>query len=101
MRFRLWAISFRFFSTVLGSGLPALCMIGGLENQIIPTQKTIAIVGPGNVGRVMALALHHAGFRVTEIITRAKPASLRKARVLAKRVGASASSIAIAQLDSN
>jgi len=76
-------------------------MIGGLENQIIPTQKTIAIVGPGNVGRVMALALHHAGFRVTEIITRDEPASLRKARALAKRVGASASNIANSQLDAN
>jgi predicted short-subunit dehydrogenase-like oxidoreductase (DUF2520 family) len=69
--------------------------------NIPPLPKTIAIVGPGNVGRVMALALHRADFSVREIITRDEPASMRKARALAKRVGASAASLANAQLDAN
>jgi predicted short-subunit dehydrogenase-like oxidoreductase (DUF2520 family) len=49
----------------------------------------------------MALALHRADFGVKEIITRDEPASMRKARALAKRVRASATSVANAQLDAN
>jgi predicted short-subunit dehydrogenase-like oxidoreductase (DUF2520 family) len=67
----------------------------------ISPKKTIAIVGPGNVGRVLALALHDAGFRVTEIITRDDAASLRSARALAKRVGAKASRVVDAKLDAS
>ncbi|MCU1310551.1 MAG: hypothetical protein JWO20_1676 [Candidatus Angelobacter sp.] len=69
--------------------------------KTVAPQKTIAIVGPGNVGRVLALALHRAGFRVTEIIARDEALSLRKARALAKRVGASVSTVAGAKLDAS
>jgi predicted short-subunit dehydrogenase-like oxidoreductase (DUF2520 family) len=67
----------------------------------ISPKKTIAIVGPGNVGRVLALALHDAGFRVIEIITRDDAASLRRARALAKRVNAKASRVIDARLDAS
>jgi predicted short-subunit dehydrogenase-like oxidoreductase (DUF2520 family) len=62
-------------------------------------KKTVSIVGPGNLGRVLALALHDAGYRISEIITRDDASSLRKARALAKRIGASATRLNDAKLD--
>ncbi|HUQ49140.1 MAG TPA: Rossmann-like and DUF2520 domain-containing protein [Terriglobales bacterium] len=49
-------------------------------------KQAVAIVGAGNLGRVLALALHATGYRVTEIITRASSGS--KATQLARKVGA-------------
>jgi predicted short-subunit dehydrogenase-like oxidoreductase (DUF2520 family) len=50
----------------------------------------IAIVGAGNVGQTLALALRGAGYRIREIVSRSSPASRRRARALARRVGARA-----------
>ncbi|MCU1284313.1 MAG: hypothetical protein JWO13_663 [Acidobacteriales bacterium] len=74
-------------------------MAGNLE-RIIQT-KTIAIVGPGNVGGVLALALHKAGRRVTELIVRDDAESRRKTRPLAKKLGADVVTIASAKLDAD
>jgi predicted short-subunit dehydrogenase-like oxidoreductase (DUF2520 family) len=49
-------------------------------------KTTIAVVGAGNVGRVLALALDAAGYRVVEIGARA--GSRAKAAALARKVGA-------------
>ncbi len=49
-------------------------------------KTTVAVVGPGNVGRVLAQALDKAGFRVVEIGVRA--GSRAKAGALARRVNA-------------
>ena len=53
----------------------------------------IAIVGAGNVASALAISLHEAGYEVREIISRNKPASLAKARRLARQVGARVSHI--------
>jgi len=50
------------------------------------TKPTMAVVGTGNLGRVLALALKAAGLRVQEVVSR-EP---RRATSLAKRVGAQA-----------
>jgi predicted short-subunit dehydrogenase-like oxidoreductase (DUF2520 family) len=64
-------------------------------------KKTISIVGPGNLGRVLAIALYDSGYRISEIITRDDVASLRKARSLAKRIGASGTRVNDAKLDAD
>ena len=48
----------------------------------------IAIVGAGNLGSALAVALRRAGFTVDAVIARGKRNSIRKARLLAKQVGA-------------
>jgi predicted short-subunit dehydrogenase-like oxidoreductase (DUF2520 family) len=51
-------------------------------------KPTIAVVGPGRVGRALALELRRAGYKISEIISRNTAASKRKARELARKVGA-------------
>jgi predicted short-subunit dehydrogenase-like oxidoreductase (DUF2520 family) len=51
----------------------------------------VAIVGAGNLGTALALALQRAGYAVEAVIARSRGASLRKAQALAKQVGARAS----------
>jgi predicted short-subunit dehydrogenase-like oxidoreductase (DUF2520 family) len=64
-------------------------------------KPTITIVGPGNLGSSLALALHAAGYPIAELITRAEPESLRAAAALAKRVKARAVALADARLDAD
>jgi predicted short-subunit dehydrogenase-like oxidoreductase (DUF2520 family) len=54
------------------------------RSQAAPAK--IAIVGSGNLGSALALSLRAAGYRITEIVSR--DATQRKARRLARRVGA-------------
>ena len=51
-------------------------------------KPNIAIAGAGSLGSALATSLHNAGYRVAEIVTRAKKASRQRAQSLAKRVGA-------------
>jgi len=51
---------------------------------------SVAIVGAGNLGSGLALRLHAAGYRITEILSRDRNSSRQKARVLARKVGAKA-----------
>src|SRR5437763_1783330 len=60
---------------------------------------TVAIVGAGNVARVMAVALLNAGVRVNEIITRDSDESKQKGAKLARYVVARASTVNDAKLD--
>src|SRR2546421_11934649 len=60
---------------------------------------TVAIVGAGNVARVMAIALLNAGVRVNEIITRDSEESKAKRAKLARYVVARASTVNDAKLD--
>ncbi len=60
------------------------------------SRPSIAIIGPGNVARALAPWLHAAGYRVQEII--ARPASLARARGLARQVGAKAVALEKAKL---
>ena len=51
----------------------------------------VAIVGPGNFGTALALALQRAGYAIEVVIARSRGESSRKARRLAEQVGARAS----------
>ena len=51
-------------------------------------RSTIAIVGAGRVGTVLAKRLAQAGFEITEIISGARSSSQKKARRLAREAGA-------------
>lgn len=54
-------------------------------------KPSIAIVGPGRLGRALALELTRAGYSISEIVSRDTAASKRKARELARKVDAQAS----------
>ena len=58
----------------------------------------IAIVGPGRLGKALAMALKRAGYPVIEIVTRNEAASLRRARKLARSVGAKTVAIGKSEL---
>lgn len=51
-------------------------------------KPTIAIVGAGNLGTALALALQEAGYPIESVITRRTGRSLARARRLARQVGA-------------
>ena len=51
----------------------------------------VAIVGAGNLGTALGLALKQAGYAIEAVIARSRGAPLQKARGLAKQVGACAS----------
>ena len=61
----------------------------------------VAIVGPGRLGRALALELRRAGYRMSEIVSRDTTASKRKARELARKVDAQASTSDTARLDAD
>ena len=54
----------------------------------MPRKPSITIVGPGNLGSALAMALHKAGYRLDEIVAREARDSQQRARSLARRVGA-------------
>ena len=56
---------------------------------MLPGMKPrIAIVGPGNFGRALALSLHRAAYAIDSVF--AQPKSIGRARTLAKQIGAKA-----------
>lgn len=52
----------------------------------MPVRPSIAIVGPGNLGSALAVALVRAGFSIDTIFAHASGRSMSQARALAKRV---------------
>src|ERR1700722_17329487 len=62
------------------------------------TKPRVAIVGAGNLGRALAVAVRAAGYSLEQIISRGNSSSLRQARRLARELGASAVSVAQAQV---
>ena len=64
-------------------------------------KPSIAIVGPGRLGRALALELRRAGYRISEIVSRDTAASKRKARELARKVDGQASTSDSARLDAD
>lgn len=62
---------------------------------------TIAIVGPGRLGRALALELKRARYRISEIVSRDTAASKRRARELARKVDGHVSTIDTARLDTD
>ena len=63
------------------------------------TLETVAIVGTGNVARVLALALLNSGVRVSEIVTRDASESKKQGEKLARYVMARATTVNDAKLD--
>jgi predicted short-subunit dehydrogenase-like oxidoreductase (DUF2520 family) len=63
-----------------------------------PTKPHIAIVGAGNLAGALAVSLHAAGYGIEQIIVRGSTASLRRARRLAREVGASVAVITGARI---
>jgi len=61
----------------------------------------IAIVGVGRLASILAPALKRAGYTITGIISRPAQASLRRARKLARNVGATAVTSKHSQLDAD
>ena len=61
-------------------------------------KPTIVIVGPGRLGTTLTLALARAGYKVVEVVSPAH--SVRRAKALAKRVGARASLAPVGHLQS-
>jgi predicted short-subunit dehydrogenase-like oxidoreductase (DUF2520 family) len=61
--------------------------------------KRISFIGAGALARGLAKRLHEAGYSIGEIVARNQPASLGKARALARAVGAQAVTLACARLD--
>ena len=64
----------------------------------MPRKKTIAIVGPGNLGSSLAVALGEAGYRIRELVIRDGSRSRRQAAALARKLGARVSAISQATL---
>ncbi len=62
-------------------------------------KPTVAIVGAGSLATFLAVALHGAGFTITEIVARDSPRSRRRARLLAAKVGAQTATAHSAALD--
>jgi predicted short-subunit dehydrogenase-like oxidoreductase (DUF2520 family) len=60
---------------------------------------SIAIVGAGSLATFLAVALHDAGYSITEILVRDSPKSRRRARSLAAKLGAKLVSANSAALD--
>jgi predicted short-subunit dehydrogenase-like oxidoreductase (DUF2520 family) len=60
---------------------------------------SVAVIGAGSLATFLAVALHRAGFTVTEIIARDSKPSLQRARKLAARVDTQAASARSAHLD--
>jgi len=63
-----------------------------------PLKPRIAIVGAGNLASSLATSLRRAGYSIDQIVSRGSAASLRRARKLAREVGASAVPLAGAQI---
>jgi predicted short-subunit dehydrogenase-like oxidoreductase (DUF2520 family) len=64
----------------------------------LPAKPRIAIVGAGNLANALAVSLREAGYKIEQVVSRGRQASLRRARRLAREVGASAVTAARAQL---
>jgi len=62
---------------------------------------SVAIVGPGRLGTTLALELVRRGYRVREIVSRNQRESIRRARELAKKVRARATTIQNPGLDAD
>ncbi len=75
-------------------------MLPGMPGQrsAKPLKRRVAIVGAGNLASALAVALHRAGYRIEQIISRDCSQSLQRARRLAAEVGASAVTARKAQI---
>jgi predicted short-subunit dehydrogenase-like oxidoreductase (DUF2520 family) len=64
----------------------------------LSTKPRITVVGAGNLASALAVSLRAAGYKIDQIISQKKPASMRRARKLAREVGALAMPAVRAQI---
>ena len=64
----------------------------------LSVRPLIAIVGAGNLAGALGVSLRGAGYGIDQIVSRGSAASLRRARRLAREVGASAATVPRAQI---
>jgi predicted short-subunit dehydrogenase-like oxidoreductase (DUF2520 family) len=74
-------------------------MIGKPMAEKTTRKPSVAIVGAGSLATFLAVALHDAGFTITEIVARDSARSRRHARTLAAKVGAQTVTAHSAALD--
>lgn len=70
-----------------------------LARKMTARKPTVAIVGAGRLATFLAVALHEAGFTITEIVARDSARTRRRALALAAKVGAQAVTTHSAALD--
>ena len=70
-----------------------------IARRQIAGKPTVAIIGAGRLATFLAVALHDAGFTITEIVTRNSLGSRRRARSLAGKVKAQTETANSAALD--
>jgi predicted short-subunit dehydrogenase-like oxidoreductase (DUF2520 family) len=78
----------------------ASAILPGMDGKR-PAAPRIAIVGAGNLSSALTAALRAAEYSIEQIISRTQSSSMRRARKLAREVGASAVSIAQAQISAD
>ena len=61
-------------------------------------KSEVAIIGAGTLASALACALHSKGYRISEILSRSNPQSLRRARMLANPIQSSATTPKAAEL---
>jgi len=64
-------------------------MLPGMSAKL-SAKPHIALVGAGNLASALAVSLNAAGYKIEQIVSRGQTASMRRARRLAREVGASA-----------
>ncbi len=64
-------------------------------------KSSISLIGPGALGSALATALHAAGYEIREVAARPRAGSQRRARELARAVGALATTIGRAKLEAD
>jgi predicted short-subunit dehydrogenase-like oxidoreductase (DUF2520 family) len=69
--------------------------------HVMAAKPRIAIVGPGRLGRALTLELRQAGYTISEIVSRNSAASRKKARELARKVEAHATTRDHVHLDAD
>lgn len=65
-----------------------ICYARAVPKKSISKRPTISIVGPGNLGTALALKLSAAGYGVKSLAVRPSGKSNRRAKALARRIGA-------------
>jgi predicted short-subunit dehydrogenase-like oxidoreductase (DUF2520 family) len=67
----------------------------------VSSKPEIAIIGPGRLGSALARELTRAGYGITEVVSRSRASSVRKARALARSLHARAATLKNARLDAD
>jgi predicted short-subunit dehydrogenase-like oxidoreductase (DUF2520 family) len=73
-------------------------MLPGMPVKL-SAKPRIAMVGAGNLASALAISLRGAGYKIDQIVSRGRAASLRRARRLAREVGASSVAAALAKIE--